>query len=152
MAKLDTALKNPNVQAFLNVIAQAEGATYDSLYGDTAHRPRKFNDYSGFPGSGPATASGRYQITKSTYGDLSRKLGLADFSPQTQDRMAAQLLDEHRALEPLLKGDLDAALAGAAIPWRSLPRGPGQPNIRQPVQPYMPYDKVRSLFELNQTP
>jgi len=82
---------------------------------------------------------------------LSAKLGLTDFSPHTQDLMAAQLLVERGAMGPLLSGNLDAALSGASLEWAALPIGPNLPS-RHRDQPYMPYDKLRSTFELDRSP
>jgi muramidase (phage lysozyme) len=147
LSALEANLRNPNVQAFLSTIAQTEGATYDTLYGG-----RRFNDYSTFPGYGRThSPSGRYQINAQTYNDLSAKLGLTDFSPHTQDLMAAQLLVREGAMGPLLAGDFDAALRAASNAWASLPTGPNLPG-RWPNQPYKPYHTVRSIFELNRSP
>jgi muramidase (phage lysozyme) len=67
-------------------VSWAEGADYDSLYGDLLKgRWRTFSDYSRFPYRHGITASGRYQINAGTYHDMSVKLGLTDFSPHTQD-------------------------------------------------------------------
>lgn len=118
-------LKNPNLRAFLDTIAQAEGANYDTLYGGET-----FNDHARFPGHGKHTAAGRYQIEAGTYHDLSVALVLTDFSPYTQDLMAVQLLIDKGAMKPLLVGNIDAALSGASVPWVSLPVGPGLPNRR----------------------
>lgn len=45
-AEAEAALKNPNVSAFLDTIAWAEGARYDTLYGGA-----RFDDYSRFRGT-----------------------------------------------------------------------------------------------------
>jgi muramidase (phage lysozyme) len=146
LSELEAALQHPNVQAFLDVIGHTEGATYDSLYNDRIGRRRKFDDYSAFPGSGDHTPSGRYQIVEPTYAGLSRQLGVTDFSPHSQDLMAAQLLKEKGALAPLLNGDLDTALEGASKTWASLPQGPAQAG--RTGQPYTSYDQVRRLYDL----
>lgn len=65
--------------------------------------------------------------------------------------MAAYLLAEHGAMEPLLHGDLDTALSGASMVWAALPRGRDLPNRRRD-QPYMRYDTLRSNFDLNRSP
>jgi muramidase (phage lysozyme) len=147
-AKYEALLQHPNVRAFLNTIANAEGATYDSLAGDSVKNPKKFTDYSQFPS---ATASGRYQILKPTYDYASRALGVSDFSPHTQDLLATYLIDSKRALEPLLRGDLDAVLPRVAPVWISLPQGKGLGNTH-PDQPYKSYDEVKSTFDLNRSP
>lgn len=147
----ESLLQHPNVRAFLNTIAQTEGATYDTLP-DLPGKPKKFSDYSRFPleGSG-GTASGRYQILRPTYDYASRALGVSDFSPHTQDLMAVYLLDHRGALEPLLRGDLNAVLPGASREWASLPKGPGLGN-RYPGQPFMASNDVSSIFDLNRSP
>ncbi len=140
-AAAEAALKNPNVSAFLDTIAWAEGASYNTLYGGA-----KFDDYSRFPGCGKRNSpSGRYQIVAQTYDELSRELGLTDFSPHTQDLMAVHPLHKRGALKPLLSGDLDAALPGASRPWASLPKAPGEAGRHN--QPYKSYEAVRSTFE-----
>jgi len=127
MATLEIYLKHPNVQGFLNVVANTEGATYNSRFGDLLGGRRKtFDDYSQYPDGGPANdPSGRYQIKPQTYDDLSRKLGLTDYSPHTQDLMAIQRIIDRGAMPPLLSGDLDAVLPKVAPEWASLPRGLG---------------------------
>ncbi|MBV8535856.1 MAG: hypothetical protein JO128_09700 [Alphaproteobacteria bacterium] len=147
-ARYETFLQNPNAQAFLSTIAHAEGATYDSLRDDSVKAPKKFADYSRFPG---ATRSGRYQILKPTYDYASRALDVSDFSPHTQDLMAMYLIDQKGALEPLLRGDLDAVLPRVAPVWTSLPQGKGLGNSH-PAQPYKPYDDVRSTFDRDRSP
>lgn len=140
-AEAEAYLKNPNVSAFLDTIAWAEGASYDTLYGGA-----RFGDYSRFPGYGKHnTPSGRYQIVAKTYDGLSKALGLTDFSPHTQDLMAVQLLRERGALQPLLSGDLDAVLPNASRIWASLPQASDKAGRYN--QPYKPYDAVRSTFE-----
>lgn len=150
-ARYEKFLQNPNAQAFLSTIATTEGATYNSLP-LLPGKPKAFTDYSRFPLNGPgATASGRYQILKPTYDDASRALGVSDFSPHTQDLMAMYLLDHRGALEPLLRGDLNAVLPGASWEWASLPKGPGLGN-RYPGQPFTSSDDVRSIYDQNWVP
>jgi muramidase (phage lysozyme) len=132
IAQLETNLKHPNVEAFLSLIAHSEGATYNSLLNGPHGQQNTFDDYSRYPGYDhpKGSASGRYQILRKTYDDLSPRLGVRDFSPHTQDLLAAQLLTQKGAMQPLLKGDLDAVLAAAAPTWRSLPSGRDQPGLR----------------------
>lgn len=119
---------------------------YNSLPGDLPDRRKTFPDYSRFPASGESTPSGRYQIVRSTHAGLAKQLGLSDFSPHTQDIMAAQLLHDAKAMPYLLKGDLDSVLPLIANTWAALPRGPGLSNAYR-GQPYMRYDEVRQLFD-----
>jgi muramidase (phage lysozyme) len=139
-------LKNPNVRAFLNTISWAEGADYDSLYGDLLKGRRiTFSDYSRFPVRGTASFSGRYQIKDTTYDGLSVKLGLTDFSPHTQDLMAAELLVEKGVMKQLLAGDLNHVLPQVSHVWSSLSQGKGKRNY-YPPQPYKTYEQIQSHF------
>lgn len=119
----------------LDTISRAEGANYDTLYGG-----KTFDDYTQYPEG--TNAAGRYQIQPTTYADLSDRTGLTDFSPHTQDLMAAELLQEKGAMAPLLAGDFDTAIFHAARAWASLLQGPGLPGyysgspFNQPFKSY----------------
>ena len=153
-ARYEAFLQHPNAQAFLNTIANTEGATYDSLPNDSVSDPKKFTDYSSHPLDDPnykqRTTSGRYQIRRQTYDMASHALGLTDFSPHTQDLMAMYLLDHRGALEPLLRGDLNAVLPEASWEWASLPKAQGKGS--RYGQHYTPWDQVKSIFDLNRSP
>jgi len=140
VAQLQADLKNPDLQAFLATIAYAEGGSYDLLFGGET-----FDDYSGFPNYGAnPSAAGRYQINATTYDQLSSLLGLADFSPNTQDLMATELLSQRGSLSFILSGDFDSALTGASRTWAALPQGPGLPNRYD--QPYKTYNQVNTYY------
>jgi muramidase (phage lysozyme) len=64
--------------------------------------------------------------------------------------MAIYLLDHRGALEPLLRGDLDAVLPEASKEWASLPWAPGKGS--RYGQHYTPWDQVWSIFDLNRSP
>jgi len=155
MATLETHLKHPNVQGFLSLVANTEGATYNSRFGDRLGGRRKtFDDYSQYPDGGPANdPSGRYQFNPNTYDDLSRKLGLTDYSPHTQDLMAVQRIIDRGAMPSLLAGDLDAVLPDVAPEWASLPQGSGALDMSfYKKQHTTPYAEVRRLFDLYRAP
>lgn len=93
-------LKSANIRAFLKAIADAEGGEYDFKYGTVKGKkndPWRFTDYSTHPGPGPdgvTTASGMYQINKLTWRDHGgRRMGLTDFTPETQDLIAVSILN-----------------------------------------------------------
>ena len=101
-----------NVGKFLNLIAKAEGADYDTVVGGS-----RFSDFSAHPNKvglrtaeGPSTAAGRYQITGTTYRDVAGKLGITDFSPESQDRIALELIRRNGALEDVQAGNFGAAI------------------------------------------
>lgn len=121
------SLLNPNVQAFLATIRKSEGAQYNSLFGDTPNGKNTFNDYSTHPDvkvpfrNTYSTAAGAYQILYPTWVQLCAKLGVNDFSPETQDLMAAALLSMVNCLQKCMDGDLGYVLSKACKIWASLP-------------------------------
>lgn len=131
--------RSRRAKALMGAISGPESAgQYDRRYHPTGIR--RFSDYSAHPGigerigAGPnegkfSTAAGKYQITKSTWGPLSRDLGLTDFSPQSQDiagwglaqRAYGAGLDQDLAsMDPATLGQVGAKLAKT---WTSLPGG-----------------------------
>lgn len=117
--------KQQRLAAFLETIAASEGANYDTIVGGG-----KFSDFKEHPnkvglitGDGKSTAAGRYQITNSTWTGVKRRLGLTDFSPESQDRAAIELLRQRGALQDVLNGNIDAAIAKLGDEWQSLPSG-----------------------------
>lgn len=115
-----------NVKKFLNVLGKAEGAGYNTIVGGSS-----FSDYSAHPGivglvtaEGPSTAAGKYQITKTTYDRKASELGITDFSPESQDRIAIALIEEKNALEDIRNGDFNSAINKLGGVWASLPSSP----------------------------
>ncbi|MBF2080241.1 MAG: glycoside hydrolase family 104 protein [Synechococcales cyanobacterium T60_A2020_003] len=110
-------------QAFLMTIAQAEGATYTTMYGGS-----QFTDFSkhphqcipinlpGYEGM-CSDAAGKYQFLSSTWA----LLGLPDFSPANQDRGAVMLIQETNAFNLLEQGDIAGAFCAVGAIWASLP-------------------------------
>jgi muramidase (phage lysozyme) len=127
-------LENPNVQKFLDFLGKAEGADYDVIVGG-----KKFNDFSKHPRivglrtkEGPSTAAGKYQITKTTYDDFAPKLGITDFSPRSQDRIAVAIFQKEKALSDIERGDFNAAISKLGRRFASLPSSPySQPKRSQ---------------------
>lgn len=117
-----------NIQKFLDFIGKAEGADYDIIVGGTAKNPKRFTDFSKHPrvvgivtDRGPSTAAGRYQITAQTYDGFAKKLGITDFSPQSQDRIAIAIIQKEGALDDVKAGRFDAAIAKLGGRWESFP-------------------------------
>lgn len=122
-----------NLKTMLDVLGQSEGAGYNSLVGQGKFN-NEITDLSQHPNKvglrtadGPSTAAGRYQITGTTWRGLQKKLGLTDFSPESQDKAAIELLRQRGALDDVLKGDFDAAAKKLGNEWQSLPSG-ASPN------------------------
>jgi lysozyme len=115
------AMSNPEVFALMQAISAGEG-DYQTLNGGA-----QFNGWQ-YPRCANR-AAGAYQIVPGTYDQLSEQLGLMDFSVDTQDIMAAHLIAQARAVEPLLRGDLPGAIARLRGTWPSLPGGSQQNAI-----------------------
>jgi hypothetical protein len=112
-----------NVKKFLDFLGAAEGADYNVITGGG-----RFNSFDKHPGivgmvtqHGPSTAAGKYQITKTTYDDVAPKLGITDFSPQSQDRIALELIRRNGALEDVRSGNFGAAISKIGGTWASMP-------------------------------
>lgn len=115
-----------NTRRFLDFLAKAEGADYNVITGGG-----RFDDFSRHPGvvgmvtkQGPSTAAGRYQITRTTYNDVAPKLGITDFSPESQDRIAIELIRRGGALQDVESGNFGAAINKLGGTWASLPSSP----------------------------
>jgi muramidase (phage lysozyme) len=106
---------NDNVKAFLMMIRHAEGTAgangYRTLFGG-----KLFNDYAQHPRvkvpfrNTYSTAAGAYQFLYSTWYRLSLKLGLKDFSPESQDKACIELIREKNALEDVKNGNFESAI------------------------------------------
>ena len=134
---------NTPIAAFLDLIAASEATstspvTHDDGYDvivSGVNGANTFTDYSVHPfqtGRAPivvrvgppqleSTASGRYQITLPTWRNISTARRLGTFSPINQDLGAYELVTQCSALDPIIAGDLDIAIARASETWASFP-------------------------------
>ena len=123
-----------NVRAFLAMIRKAEGAGYDTLFGGGAFqgyadhpRVKTWEKRDEFIANGKkdyTTAAGAYQITATTWDRVAPALKLPDFSPQSQDLCAIELIRRRGALADVRAGRFDVAVGKCAAEWASLPGGP----------------------------
>ena len=155
LAAAKAALSQPNVKAFLATIATAEGGSYGAVNSGVTT-----NDLSHFPAPTKfGSAAGEYQITSATYAALSAQLGLTDWSQNTQDLMAAFLLQSKGVVADLQSGTLGAAITSASGTWAAVPEGSGSldhsrytytsgPNAGQ-YQPSMPYQTFVNTYQAN---
>jgi len=109
------------LNAFLKMIRQFESNDdYYVIYGGSHFTDDSRHPYDGKPL--PAhSASGAYQFVIKTWKVLKNRLGLHDFSPQSQDIAAVELLREIGALSAIQNDDIDLALRKASTQWASLP-------------------------------
>lgn len=123
-----------NLRAFLDMTAYSEGTDhpksptknhgYDVIVGHTL-----FTDYSKHPNilvplpklKISSTAAGRYQLLYRYWVAYCKLLGLSDFSPITQDKIAIQQIKERRAIPAIERGDIANAIAMCSNIWASFP-------------------------------
>ena len=126
----------PNQKAFLDMLAISEiGAPllaasdngYNVLVGSTAKEPLLFTSYDTHPDildrDFNSTAAGRYQIIYPTFLGLCKQYGYKDFTPNTQDEMAIDLINGRGALQDIEDGNFAAAVQKCSAEWASLPGG-----------------------------
>lgn len=128
------ATTDRNVQAFLRTIRACEGTDgpdgyrmmfTGKLFNDMSQHPNQLNKANGYS----STAAGAYQFIFSTWKRLQLTLGLPDFSPESQDAAAVELIQEKGALGDVQAGNIEAAFAKLNKTWASLPGSPyGQPT------------------------
>lgn len=119
---------NEKARAFLATITDKEAPDYNTLNGG-----EKFTDMSWHPErrgrGGTSTAAGRYQFVKDTWNAQAKKLGLTDFSPESQDKAAWNLAQEdyrRNTRGRSLAADLEAGTvnwSALKTTWSSLPGG-----------------------------
>ena len=123
-----TQTEKQNVAAFLKMLRVSEGTSrsdgYSLLVGG-GH----FDSYADHPRTLVwlpnlrinSSAAGAYQILRKTWDGVAAKLGLSDFSPDSQDRAAVELIRQRGALADVRAGRFDAALEKCRREWASLP-------------------------------
>lgn len=121
-----------NVLAFLDMIAWSEIGPkllaasddgYNVLVGGTlfdgyADHPRRVIEVR--PGL-KSSAAGRYQLLGRYWNPYRDLLKLADFGPESQDRVAIQQIKEQRAFPLVQAGRFEEAVAKVKNIWASLP-------------------------------
>ncbi|MFC6690958.1 MULTISPECIES: lysozyme family protein [Pseudomonas] len=130
-AENEEYLKNKNVKAFLVAIAESEGGSYHAKYGygwAPGFKTGKwtFTDESTHPGAGhggKTTASGMYQITIATWREYAEKMGLTDFTPNTQDLIAVDILRTLGVIDKIKAGDIPGAMPRRQRGGQHSPKG-----------------------------
>ena len=125
-----------NLKKFLDLIAWSEGTLgrgddgYNVIVGGGL-----FTDYSAHPNKLvqvkpglKSTAAGRYQILKRYADAYTKMLKLPDFGPDSQDKIAIQMIKEQRAYDDVLAGRIEVAIKKCSNIWASLPGN----NYNQP--------------------
>ena len=146
-------------RALLDAIAFAEG-TRDRVNGGykTLFGGGQFDDYSRHPdkvvrsGGYASAAAGRYQFMPATFNRLAKKIGLKDFSPESQDRAALELVKELGISDSILKNEGISPKVSTILgkQWASFPGS----IFRQPTKPLPSIQKAyqTSLGSASQPP
>ena len=129
--------EHPNVCAMLDAVAWSEIGPallaasddgYNVIVGSTPERPSLFHDYADHPHilvhlsqTLSSTAAGRYQILGKYADAYKASLDLPDFGPESQDRIAVQLIKECHAYGLVTAGQFDQAVYKCRSRWASLP-------------------------------
>lgn len=135
--ELERHLANPNVQAFLGMLRDAEGTSKGAnpyaVYGGNAKNQLQSLDTPTFSSWGfkqtdgkknTSTATGAYQFLRGTWNNLQKQYGFKDFQPHTQDLAAVALLKQNGALQHIVNGNFNTAVQKANKTWASLPGSP----------------------------
>lgn len=142
------ALQHNNVLAFLRVIREGESSQNEDAYtirfgGSHFDAPPWEHPREAITiGRLTSTASGAYQFLWRTWSALVAQYGFPDFSPQCQDEGAVALIAGRKALQLVMEGRFDEAVARCALEWASLPGSPyGQPTrtIAQAREVFLAY-------------
>lgn len=114
-----------------DLIARSDNG-YNVIVGSTAKKPILFNSYADHPRMVvnlpklgiKSSAAGRYQILARYYDAYKKQLSLLDFSPDSQDKIALQMLREVKALADIDAGRFAAAVDKCKSRWASLVGSP----------------------------
>lgn len=125
-----------NVRAFLDTVAYAEGTgeSYNYIFTHAT-----FESYADHPrkrkcaGKLCSDAAGRYQFLSRTWDGLAPELGLADFTPPSQEKAAVEIIRRAGAYANVSKSSVHENFTAALVKlngiWASLPGSPyGQPT------------------------
>ena len=127
--RIDPSEASINQCAFLDMLAGSEGTAgkgddgYNVLVGGGL-----FDSYDDHPRQRievrpglVSTAAGRYQLLSKFFDAYKAQLGLPDFSPLSQDKIALQQIAECHAIPLIEAGNVETAIAKCAHIWASLP-------------------------------
>ncbi|MBA4344386.1 MAG: hypothetical protein C0423_19780 [Methylibium sp.] len=145
-----------NMAAFLRVIRAGETGQHDDAYrmlfgGELIdsfadHPRRKVTKQLGRQ-TLTSTAAGAYQFLSRTWDGLVKLWGFRNFEPSTQDLACVALIHGRRAIDDVLAGRFEAAVAKCAREWASLPGSPyGQP-VKTMAQARAVYEQWGGLYQ-----
>lgn len=130
LADLRAYLANTNVLAMARVVRERESSQDGSAYtiingGSHFTPPAEYSQWRhpwhGIPTTQGAKASGAYQHLGTTWASLAQRYGIPDFSPPSQDAGFVGGLIDRGALDDVIAGRFDVAVAKLRKEWTSLP-------------------------------
>lgn len=155
-AELRLAFAKPNVKAFYMVVRKGESSLTDDAYtmvnkaapddparGVFNHRFTSFakHPYDGLLTTEGGFACGAAQFIPSTWRELANKYGFTGFTPPEQDEGYVGCLVKRGALDDVLAGRFETALAKCRLEWTSLPGAAENRNLNWTVA------SARSLYQ-----
>ena len=148
----NSILTTPEVRAFLDVISMAETGTIDPSSYSILVFNGSFSDFSTHPKVKQcsairgrricSTAAGRYQIMDFNWDYLAPRLGLPDFSPESQDRMALYFIERKGAMADILAGRFEKAACKVGTVWASIP-----PPCNRYGQSHLKMAQLRQMYD-----
>lgn len=160
------------IKAFLDTIAAAEGtvitnhhcsrdAGYRSIVGCNLSAENLFTDYETHPNISKfvgknlrSDAAGRYQILSSTWNWVAPKIGVSDFYPETQDRIAQWLINYRGAMKFIERigqnnySSFKKAIYQLNNEWASLPGSPYGQRTRKMQALWQVYQESYRVYGL----
>ncbi|MBK7082866.1 MAG: glycoside hydrolase family 104 protein [Betaproteobacteria bacterium] len=122
---LKAAAEFANVKAFLRVIRERESGqgadAYLMINGGGHMAGFASHPWHDIPTTQGSKACGAYQFLGTTWAGLCEQYEFSDFSPESQDLGAIALIHERGALQDVIAGKFDAAVAKLRKVWTSLP-------------------------------
>ncbi|MBK7592259.1 MAG: glycoside hydrolase family 104 protein, partial [Betaproteobacteria bacterium] len=140
---LKAAAEFANVKAFLRVIRERESGqgadAYLMINGGGHMAGFASHPWHDIPTTQGSKACGAYQFLGTTWAGLCEQYEFPDFSPESQDLGAIALIHERGALQDVIAGKFDAAVAKLRKVWTSLP-GASESSAKWTM------DKARAVY------
>ncbi len=149
--------ESPKIRAFLDTIAWAEVDDIDAIGYQALVFNGKFTSFATHPKikqcapindrTTCSTAAGRYQVMDYEWDRLAPILGLKDFSPQSQDAIALELIREKGAIEDIENDQFEEAACKVGTVWASFPCNNYNQNAKSMEELKEVYEQLKENYE-----